>query len=186
MLAELIALEDLRLRGLGGADERQPHMARRQDAEVLEQPFRRGRIRLGEDEVDQRVQLVVKPLGRLQVACVEAARELGDGARRDVGDCADQPRAAQRERRQAEQLDAAPDERVATTVMEDVGDVLEVLRRLLDPDDVVVLAHHPCQRLGRDVDSCADRDVVGDDRQIGIRRGDGAVPLDERILVGRA
>ena len=63
---------------------------------------------------------VVESLGRLQVAGVEAARELRDGARRDVGDGADQPRAAEGERRQAQQLDPAPDERVATAVVEDI------------------------------------------------------------------
>ena len=70
--------------------------------------------------------------------------------------------------------------------LQHVGDVLEVARRLLDPDDVLVRAAQPPDGLRRDVDGRADRDVVDDDRQVGELVGDARVPREQARPAGRA
>ena len=52
-------------------------------------------------------------------------------------------------------------------LVEDVGDVLEVLGRLLDADDVRVRAPQAADGRRRDVDGGADRHVVDEQRQVG-------------------
>ena len=61
---------------------------------------------LCEGRVDERVEVVVQPLGALVVACCEGVVELGDRPRREVADAAQVAAAAQAEHRVAEQLDA--------------------------------------------------------------------------------
>ena len=58
--------------------------------------------------------------------------------RGQVGGGGDEPDAAQGEQRQAQQLDAGPDQRVPPGDLQHPGEVLEVLGGLLDPDDVGV------------------------------------------------
>ena len=72
---------------------------------------------------------------------------------------------------------------VGAALVEHVGDVLEVLRRLLDADDVRVRAAQAADRRRRDVDGGADRDVVDEQRQVGELARDLRVPVVEALLL---
>ena len=125
-------------------------------------------IRLGEDDVGNRMQPEVDaPRCLVEFARFPVLVHPRDGGRRQVRGGGDEPRAAQREQWQAEQLDPGPDEGVAAGHVQHPGEVLEVPGGLLDPDDVVVLAAQPRDGFRRDVDRGAGRHVVGDDRQAG-------------------
>ena len=68
-------------------------------------------------------------------------------------------------------------------LVEDVGDVLEVLRRLLDADDVRVRAPQAADGRRRDVDGGADRHVVDEQRQVRELARDTGVPVVQPLLL---
>ena len=91
--------------------------------------------------------------------------------------------AAEAEHGVAEQLDARERDEVAAALVEHVGDVLEVLRRLLDADDVRVRAPQAADGRRRDVDGGADRHVVDEQRQIGELARKLRIPVVEPLLL---
>src|SRR5690606_32407655 len=113
--------------------------------------------------------------------------DAGDGARRHDPGGADVAGAAEREHRVRHRLGAAVDGEVAARCEERVGDVVEVLRRVLHAHDVRVLAAEPAHGRGRDVDGRAAGDVVEDHRHLGVEGRDlGGDPREvvvEAVLV---
>ena len=83
--------------------------------------------------------------------------------RREVANATEMPGTAEAEHRIAEELDAGQRDEVGAGLIQDVGNVLEVARRLLDAHHVVVLPAQPAHGLRRDVHRRPDRHVVDDD-----------------------
>jgi hypothetical protein len=184
VLAALQQRDDPRLRRLARRRQRLAREAGGQQPHLLHDPLRRHRVRLREGGVDERVQVVVELLRGGLVAGDERVVEVGDGARREVRHAAEVTAAAERQHRVAEQLDPRQRDEVAAALVEHVGDVLEVARRLLDADDVLVRARQPADRRGRDLDGRPHGDVVDDDRQVGELVRDARVPLEQALLLG--
>ena len=153
-------------------------------AELLHDPLRGDGIGLGERGIDERVQVVVQGAGPLVVAGDERVVQLGHRPRGEVPDAAEMADAAEAQHRVAEQLDARQRDEVGPGLVQDVGDVLEVARRLLDADDVVVRAAQAADRLRRDVDRGPDGHVVDDDRQVGELGRHARVPAEQALLLG--
>ena len=86
--------------------------------------------------------------------------------RHEVARCAHEPRTADGENGIAEQLDPRVYEEVPAHAVEQAVDVLEVLVRLLDADEIVVGLLQPRHGIDLDVHGRAPRDVVQDDRQV--------------------
>src|SRR5690606_16941947 len=85
---------------------------------------------------------------------------------------ADVPAAPERQHGVGHGLGAAVDGEVAPGLDERVGDVVEVLRRVLHAHDVRVVAPEAAHRPGRDVHGRAAWDIVEDHRYLGVDGGD--------------
>src|SRR4051812_25846940 len=102
-LGEVVA--DLAQTRLGRGDEGRANVVRRDESALLEHPFAGCRVRLDEEQVDERVKAVVDLARALDVAglpqlvhaCVRRGRDVRRGAEESL--------TAQGEQRQAEQLD---------------------------------------------------------------------------------
>ena len=181
MLGEELA--NLAGRGLAELGERLAGKRRGHDRELSHDPFGGHRVHLDEGRLDERVQLVVERSRALVIAGFKRVVELGHRAGREVRDAAEVPAAPEHQHRVAQQLDPRQRDEVAAALREDVRDVLEVARRLLDADDVLVGAPQASHRLGRDIDAAADRDVVDDDRKPRKLAGDARVPVEQPLLL---
>ena len=107
---------------------------------MLHDPFRWNGVGLGEGRLDEWVQVVVQGAGLLVIPADERVVELGDRPWREVADAAEMPDTAEAEHRVAEQLDPGQRDEVVTCLVQDAGDMLEVVGGLLDADDVCVRA----------------------------------------------
>ncbi len=103
----------------------------------------------------------------LVVAGDEGVVELGDGAWREVGDAAQVAGAAEHEHRVAEQFDPRQRDEVRAATRDTCETCSKSRVVSLIPTMFGVLAAQAPDRLRRDVDAGADRDVVDDDREVG-------------------
>ena len=175
-------LGDPALPGVTHPGQRRPDVRGTEQARLLQHPLGRGRVGLGEDHVHQRVQREVQLARLLLLTRRPQLVHLRHGDRRQVGHRADEADPAEGEQRQAQQLDAGPDQDVPAALVQHAGEVLEVPGGLLDPDDVAILPPQPGDGLRRDVDGGAGRDVVDDDGQVRVLGGHGRVPLEQALL----
>lgn len=75
-----------------------------------------------------------------------------------------------------------PHQQLPAAQLQHPGEVLEILRRLLDPDEVAARTEQPRDRLRRKIDRGPARHVVGNDRQVRELPAHRAVPDEQRLL----
>ena len=157
-----------RLAGLGERHERRPDEAGADEPGLRQHPLGGRRVGLREDHVGHRVQREVQVARLVELARRPSARTsaaTAAGARLAVAETNPTPPSDSSGRHSS----SIPDQ-ISVSRPGDVqhpGEVLEVLRGLLDPDDVGVRLPQPGDGLRRDVDRGPRRHVVGDQRQVG-------------------